>query len=340
MLSLEQETREEMTVTSVYYNALTTDNALLSLNTESSVTSFGLKQLTSKVSHLQTTGKKLLKTQENLIGFCTDFVREIRSSCEKWEKDIDEASAENNAEEEEEEKDQTEDEKLKIKAVKDSEKQMREDAARGLRMVMRQLNKKRIEINSDIAKEREKLFKVMENAKTIMTAVDTEMKKIEGLSKEEDKVFSEEEIDEQKDLLKKAYVAIRSFFEEQEGIEKESADTIEISKLEESIEISDGDLSSARSLGVGSGKILNKQMTANFGSETASSGRFNCKTKIGGWVGGNRGGEQQHLQIDLKRQAIITSVTTQGLFVEKEDSTTATTSIPTTLGKFSPSILG
>tara|TARA_B110000305_G_scaffold162250_1_gene179508 strand:+ start:112 stop:369 length:258 start_codon:yes stop_codon:yes gene_type:complete len=39
----------------------------------------------SKLAHLQTTGKKLLTTQGELINFTTDFVREIRSSCERWE---------------------------------------------------------------------------------------------------------------------------------------------------------------------------------------------------------------------------------------------------------------
>ena len=329
--------REETTVTSVYYNAFTSDNALLSLAGElgsidesssnvntSAVTSFSLKQLTSKVSHLQTTGAKLLEKQTHLIDFCTDFVREIRGSCEKWESSIntDEEGARGGEGEEGKEK-ETEDEKLKAKAVKDSKNQMKEDAARGLRMVVRQLNKKRIEINGDIAKEREKLFKVMENARVLMAAVEGEMKKFESMSAEDKKVFSDEEIADQQQQLKSAHDNIKSFFDEHQ-IKVDSNSEVgeekkEENKMEESIDISDNDLKETRSLGVGSGKILNKQMTANFGGETASAGRLNCKAKAGGWVGGEDGGAgEQFLQIDLKRQAIVTSVSTQGLFIEME----------------------
>jgi len=329
MLSLEQEIREETTVTSVYFDALKTDNALLTYgnqlttideddNQNPSVTSFGLRQLTSKVSHLQTTSKKLLKTQGELVEFCTSFVREIRASCEKWENEIDAAEA---AGEEKEGEDETEDEKLKRKAEKDRKNQQMEDAARGLRMVVRQLNKKRIEINSGIAKEREKLFAVMEHSRTVMEVVQNEITKAESRSVE-DKVFSQEEIDEQRNVLQNARGKIKAFFDEQQAnaalAEEEKKLEGAESKMEESMDVSDSDMKEARSLGVGSGKILNKQMTASHNAETACSARLNCKTKAGGWVGVERCDTEQYLQIDLKRQAIVTGVATQGLFIEKE----------------------
>ena len=118
---------------------------------------------------------------------------------------------------------------------------MREDAARGLRMIVRQLNKKRIEVNSVIAEEREKLFAVMEQGKVIMKFVDMEISKCGGLSTE-DKVFEQGEIDDMGSVLKSAFSKMDDFFEAQKelrlGMEDEEGGKKE-DNLEESMDISE-----------------------------------------------------------------------------------------------------
>jgi hypothetical protein len=86
MLALEQQVFEETTVATVYRTAFESDSALNQLVTgDNEVQSSSVKQLSSKLAHLQDTGDALWKTQDELTSFATDFVREIRSNLEALE---------------------------------------------------------------------------------------------------------------------------------------------------------------------------------------------------------------------------------------------------------------
>ena len=333
MLALEQEAKEEMTVATVYRNAFTTDSTLISLIQGDGMTSTAaasaspgkdaaaannvnnasptaalnaasIRQALSKLQHLQTTTLSLMKAQNDLILFTADFVREVRSACELWEKAPEAEEVVNEVAQMSEESIQ----KMNDAAEK---AQLREDAARGLRMVLRQLNKKRGEMSGVICDEREKLFAMSSTAKDLLNAIDTEIERTNA-SKDDEGVDAVD-IDAQLSSLSSARDALSKFLSD--NMKYNSSTALEEATENDAAEdeVTDSDLKAAKPLGVSTGRILNKQITSSNSSGTASAARLNCKSKDGGWVGSGAAGD--YLMIDLKREAIITGISTQGRYI-------------------------
>ena len=325
MLALEQETKEEMTVTTVYRNAFTTDPTLLSIvrgdstvpivvspgkdavstltmsSTNTAMNAAAIKQALSKLHHLQSTSSSLMTAQNELVSFTAEFVREVRAACEKWEQAPE-------AEEVPDDGTQTNEENIQKKKAAAEDAQLREDTARGLRMVLRQLNKKRAEMSEVICDEREKLFAIGSLAKDLFSVMEIEIDKTEGRKGEEEVDMSD--IEAQLSWLTAAKDDLGKFLDENlKNIG--STPAAEQSIVED--EITDSDVKAAKPLGVSTGRILNKQMTSSNSSASASSARLNISSKDGGWIGSGAAGD--FLQIDLKRKAIITSISTQGRYI-------------------------
>ena len=356
MLAMEQETREETTVTNVYRNAFCQDATLIALaggGSEGSgltrpvtpggsqnspgreagggpglsggggiITSASIRQLLSKLHHLQTTGAKLLHAQGQLMGFCGEFVRELRVSSEKWEEAVpetDDGSGEGI----------TMNEHLQ-KVRQAQAQQLKEDAARGLSLVVRQLNKKRTEIRSVVGDERAKLFTVAPIARELITAIEFEIDRTTNLggiddnkSEESELFFTDAETSDIVESLTKAKEGLLVFFaSHNDSILGDAAAVGLIATPKKALSgattpevVQESDIQAAKPMGVSNGKILNRQMTASTNAESASSARLNYNSKQGGWTGTGEKGE--YLEIDLKRPAIITAVSTQGLLLLK-----------------------
>jgi len=329
MLALEQETKEEMTVTTVYRNAFTTDAALVSIvrgdatvpiaaspgkdasngsllgpSSNTAVNAAAIKQVLSKLHHLQSTSSSLMNAQNELISFTSGFVREVRAACEQWEQ----APA---VEEVVNDGTQMSEENIQKKKAAAEDAQLREDAARGLRMVLRQLNKKRAEMSEVVCDEREKLFDMLGVAKDLFSVLEVEIDKTEGRKGDDD--IDAADIDAQITFLTTAKDDLGKFLDANSKVTKTPA----VESLDQPAavedEVTESDIKAAKPLGVSTGRILNKQITSSNDSSSASSARLNITSKDGGWVGSGSPGD--YLQIDLKRKAVITSVYVQGRYI-------------------------
>ncbi|GMH66787.1 hypothetical protein TL16_g04507 [Triparma laevis f. inornata] len=314
MLALEQQAFEETTVATVYRSAFESDSALNQLiNGDNEVQSSSVKQLSSKLAHLQDTSDTLWKTQDELTNFATDFVREIRSNLEASQAALETIAPTLTQEGEH----VMAEDNMQAKGKQQEEREVREEAARGLGMVVRQLNRKRASITSAIQDERAKIFSIIKVARELLTTIEAEIEKSAGDGEESEG----EETVELKLKLGEAKASLETFLqkEDEKKASQKMAEGADTGEADDADVISEADMANAKGLGMSSGRVLNKQISSSNDSDSAVTARLNQRSKHGGWVG-TGGGEEgsEWLQIDLKRPAVLIGIIIQGRHLVKK----------------------